>query len=106
MFQGNVEFFKEEDGNVSVNKSNSLSKTAQLLAVEEEELTQALTERVIAARGEIMQKSHTLQEAEYGRNALAKVIDYSRSQIHCRYLISAENRKLGLTLPYWKLLLL
>lgn len=71
---GNVEFFKEEDGNVSVNKSNSLSKTAQLLAVEEEELTQALTERVIAARGEIMQKSHTLQEAEYGRNALAKAV--------------------------------
>uniref|UniRef100_A0A8D8Y3H0 Myosin-VIIa n=1 Tax=Cacopsylla melanoneura TaxID=428564 RepID=A0A8D8Y3H0_9HEMI len=71
---GNVEFFKEEDGNVSVNKSNSLSKASQLLGVEEDDLTQALTERVIAARGEIMQKAHTLQEAEYGRDALAKAV--------------------------------
>ncbi|KAI5710172.1 hypothetical protein M8J75_006317 [Diaphorina citri] len=71
---GNVEFFKEESGNVSVNKSDSLTKASKLLAVEEEELTQALTERVIAARGEIMQKAHTQQEAEYGRDALAKAV--------------------------------
>jgi myosin-1 len=37
------------------------------------ELSKALSERVIAARGEVMQKTHTLSEAEYGRDALAKV---------------------------------
>lgn len=47
---------------------------AKLLSVAEGELLTALTERVIAARGEVMQKTHTLTEAEYGRDALAKVI--------------------------------
>ena len=37
------------------------------------ELNKALSERVIAARGEVLQKTHTLLEAEYGKDALAKV---------------------------------
>ena len=45
-----------------------------MLHVAEVELKRALTERVIAARGEVMQKMHTHSEAEYGRDALAKVI--------------------------------
>lgn len=52
---------------------DSVHKTADLLQVDKEELKRTLCERVIAARGEIMQKTHTLAEAEYGRNALAKV---------------------------------
>lgn len=52
---------------------NSLLRVAKLLQVSEEDLKTALTERVIAARGEVMQKTHTLSEAEYGRDALAKV---------------------------------
>jgi myosin-1 len=44
-----------------------------MLNVTSAELSKALSERVIAARGEVMQKTHTLSEAEYGRDALAKV---------------------------------
>lgn len=33
-----------------------------------------MSQRVIAAGGEVMQKNHTLVEAEYGRDALAKAI--------------------------------
>jgi myosin-1 len=44
-----------------------------MLTVTSAELSKALSERVIAARGEVMQKTHTLSEAEYGRDALAKV---------------------------------
>jgi hypothetical protein len=44
-----------------------------MLNVTSEEFSKALSERVIAARGEVMQKRHTLSEAEYGRDALAKV---------------------------------
>lgn len=51
----------------------SVSKVSRLLSVTEADLCTALTERVIAARGEVMQKMHTEIEAEYGRDALAKV---------------------------------
>jgi len=44
-----------------------------MMSVTSAELSKALSERVIAARGEVMQKTHTLSEAEYGRDALAKV---------------------------------
>jgi myosin-1 len=44
-----------------------------MLSVTSGELNKALSGRVIAARGEVMQKTHTLPEAEYGRDALAKV---------------------------------
>lgn len=55
-------------------RATGQSHVAKLLDVSEGELSTALTERVIAAKGEIMQKSHTAEQAEYGRDALAKVI--------------------------------
>ncbi|XKL60916.1 hypothetical protein PGB90_007973 [Kerria lacca] len=70
---GNVTFTTEED-EVKIIDTNSMNKTADLLQVNAEELKRTLCERVIAARGEIMQKSHTLIEAEFGKNALAKAI--------------------------------
>jgi len=48
-------------------------EVSRLLNVAHAELLGALTERVIAARGEVMQKALTLTEAEYVRDALAKV---------------------------------
>lgn len=57
---------------VIVNK-NALNSVAQLLSINSNELNTALSHRVIAAGGEVMQKTHTLNEAEYGRDALAKV---------------------------------
>jgi len=50
-----------------------VKKAAAMMNVTFAELSKALSERVIAARGEVMQKTHTLSEAEYGRDALAKV---------------------------------
>lgn len=47
---------------------------ASLLSVDKNELSRALCQRVIAARGELMEKAHTVPEALYGRDAFAKVI--------------------------------
>lgn len=44
-----------------------------MLGVSSRDLSQALTERVIAARGDVVQKTHSRVEADYGRDALAKV---------------------------------
>lgn len=59
---------------INIKDNSSLRHTAKLLKVEEGALKTALTERVIAARGEVMQKMHNVSEAEYGRDALAKAI--------------------------------
>lgn len=37
-------------------------------------MTNSLTQRVIAARGDVMMKSHNVTQAEFGRDALAKAI--------------------------------
>lgn len=37
-------------------------------------MCRSLTTRVIAARGDVMMKSHNIQQAEFGRDALAKAI--------------------------------
>ncbi|XP_046677744.1 unconventional myosin ID, partial [Homalodisca vitripennis] len=70
---GNVTFATSED-QVSIKNKEALRRASKLLFVEDSELQRALTERVIAARGEVMQKTHTLTEAEYGRDALAKAV--------------------------------
>lgn len=51
-----------------------MNDTANLFSISTQELSTALTQRVIAAGGEVMQKTHTSTEAEYGRDALAKVM--------------------------------
>ena len=50
-----------------------MTDAAHLLAVSTTDLQAALIQRVIAAGGEVVKKTHTLVEAEYGRDALAKV---------------------------------
>lgn len=72
LLQGNIKFNLNDDVVVIVNK-NELNSVAQLLSINSSELNTALSHRVIAAGGEVMQKTHTLNEAEYGRDALAKV---------------------------------
>lgn len=44
-----------------------------MLRVTASDLSATLTARVIAAGNEVMQKSHTTNQAETGRDALAKV---------------------------------
>ena len=56
-----------------IGNKNALNSVAQLLSINSNDLNTALSQRVIAAGGEVMQKMHTLVEAEYGRDALAKV---------------------------------
>jgi myosin-1 len=70
--QGNVTFKSQEEATQPAD-SSVVNKAAAMLNVTSQELSKALSERVIAARGEVMQKTHTLPEAEYGRDALAKV---------------------------------
>ncbi|KAL7293199.1 hypothetical protein TKK_0013344 [Trichogramma kaykai] len=70
---GNITFSLNED-KVNINDDKPLKDAAHLLAVDPSDLRAALIQRVIAAGGEVMQKTHTLVEAEYGRDALAKAV--------------------------------
>lgn len=36
------------------------------------ELDRALCSRVVAAKGEVVEKGHTVEQAQFGRDALAK----------------------------------
>ncbi|KAL0268992.1 UNVERIFIED_CONTAM: hypothetical protein PYX00_010747 [Menopon gallinae] len=70
---GNITFKQEEDV-IGIEKDTMIKNVSTLLDVTGSELQKALSERVIAARGEVMQKCLTLSEAEYVRDALAKAI--------------------------------
>ena len=50
---------------------------ASLLSVTVEDITKALTHRVIAAGGNVVDKGLTVPEAYYARDAFAKVIHHS-----------------------------
>ncbi|XP_035688494.1 unconventional myosin-Id-like isoform X2 [Branchiostoma floridae] len=71
---GNVEFLAEDEDSCDVANREALAAAASLLRTTEEELTKALCFRVVAARGEVMTKGHTQQQALYGRDAFAKAI--------------------------------
>ena len=70
---GNIEFGTQDDEIIVKNKSQ-LKTLAKMLMVTENEVSNALTQRVIAAHGDIMKKSHDQEQAEFGRDALAKAI--------------------------------
>lgn len=70
---GNITFKLEEDVIQIANRA-AVSDVAKLLNVTESELMNSLTQRVIAARGDVMMKSHNVTQAEFGRDALAKAI--------------------------------
>lgn len=54
--------------------SNPLKQVSKLLEVDTIDLLTALSKRIIAANGEVLEKAHTLSQAEVGRDALAKVL--------------------------------
>jgi len=67
-----------------INNVDLLNIIAELLEVEVEDAQKAFCARVVAARGEVMQKSHTAQEAVHGRDALAKVSSF----LHVNYSLN------------------
>lgn len=67
-------FRAAEEDNIIIANKDALRQVANLLRVTEDELLKSLTQRVIAARGDVMMKSHSIQQAEFGRDALAKAI--------------------------------
>lgn len=52
---------------------DGLTALCKLLSITEEACSKALCYRVVAARGEVIEKGHNKAEAIYGRDALAKV---------------------------------
>lgn len=44
------------------------------MQVPHDSVTKALCHRIIAAKGEVMEKQHSVSEATYGRDAFAKVL--------------------------------
>ena len=78
--QGNINFESEDKETCSISNPGELSTIATLLDVSKEDLEKALCYRVVAAKGEVMEKSHTNEQAYYGRDAFAKVsqagVDY------------------------------
>lgn len=70
---GNIEFGVQDDEIVIKNK-NQLKNVSKLLGVTDAEASSALTQRVIAAHGDIMKKQHDKTTAEFGRDAFAKAI--------------------------------
>lgn len=70
---GNVQFALQDDEIIIANR-NVLKSVSKMLNVTESETSTALTQRVIAAHGDIMKKQHDKSQAEFGRDAFAKAI--------------------------------
>ncbi|KAG5676510.1 hypothetical protein PVAND_006341 [Polypedilum vanderplanki] len=70
---GNIEFGVQDD-EIVIKNQNQLKTVSKLLCVTEAEASTALTQRVIAAHGDIMKKQHDKSQAEFGRDAFAKAI--------------------------------
>ena len=71
-FQGNLDFVEEND-DARIKDSSALNIVSNLLAVDYAEAEKALCSRVVATRGEVMEKGHTVEQAAYGKDAFAKV---------------------------------
>ncbi|UYV60906.1 MYO1D [Cordylochernes scorpioides] len=87
---GNVKFSSGGTDGIVVDPQ-SLEVVAKCLGVELAHLTGALSRRVIAAGGEILEKGHSVSQALYGRDALAKAI-YERI---FTWIVQRVNQAIG-----------
>eukprot|EP01137_Pigoraptor_chileana_P033118 Opistho-2@23554 len=75
LHMGNVEFQDSDDGKTcQIKSSPSLKHTAELLGTSADLLQKALTYRVVAARGEVMESPQTKEQSQHTREALAKAV--------------------------------
>lgn len=65
--------FTEEKDDAQVKDRKVLHNIAMLLEVDEAEAEKALCSRVVAAKNEVVEKGHTIEQARFGRDALSKV---------------------------------
>lgn len=65
--------FVEAGEAVKISDCDLLQQISHLLSCDLQETEKTLCSRVVAARGEVMEKGHTLEQAQYGRDAFAKV---------------------------------
>jgi myosin I len=69
---GNIRFSENGSNGTNVVNWPDLQATARLL-VTPEQLSEALCEQVVAARGDVVSKEHDMNAALYTRDALGKV---------------------------------
>lgn len=65
--------FIEQGDDAKVKDSNLVKTISKLLSVQPSETEKTLCKRVVAARGEVVEKGHTIEQAKFGRDAFAKV---------------------------------
>jgi len=70
---GNLTFSQEEE-QAYITDHDGLAAISKQLAVKEADLKKSILYRVVAARGEVIEKGHNQDGAIYGRDALAKAI--------------------------------
>lgn len=71
--QGNLQFAEEGQDNVIVTDPDLVKTIASLLACSPEILEKALCFRTVGNKLLVVEKGHTLEQANYGRDAFAKV---------------------------------
>lgn len=82
--QGNVRFDVEDDDSVFIKNRDELRIIASLLGIKASSLEKTLCYRVVAAKGEVMEKGHSKEEASHGRDAFAKV--FLAAVVNCIFI--------------------
>jgi len=65
--------FNQEDDQAIITDGEALASICDCLGVQRKDCEKALCYRVVAARGEVIEKGHNKDDAIYGKNAFSKV---------------------------------
>lgn len=71
--KGSLEFEEVGVEQAKIKSSAPLNQVASLLQLDVVEAEKAFCSRVVATKGEVMEKGHTIEQAQFGRDAFAKV---------------------------------